>query len=419
MKIGMLSQWFDPETGPAALPGIYAREFVRQGHKVSVLTGFPNYPEGRLYPGYKMSATTVEGAAPLRITRVPLYPNHSRSVVGRAANYASFAASAALFGGSSLKGADAIWVYNSPITVAAPMLVHSRFGKVPVFLHVQDLWPDSLLDSGMMPQRSLSGALYGALAALVRLMETTSAVVGVISPSVRELILERHPQLDGDKIIYAPNPTNESLFRPSSVLREEFGIDRDAEAFNLMYAGAIGDLQGLDTVLGAMEILRDRPEIKITLVGDGISRRRLEEDTEKRGLTSVRFVGRVPQDEIPRLIAQSDAQLISLASSPFLEYTTPSKIPSLLASETPLIAQIGGDGARLLRQSGAALVTKPGDAEELAEAIRRLADQDTRVWDTMGRAGRDYYEAHFSVRQAAKTITNALEHAHGSISGDG
>lgn len=409
MKIGMLSQWYDPESGPAALPGIYAREFIKQGHEVSVLTGFPNYPDGRLYSGYSIRPRSHQGRVPLRVTRVALYPNHSRSAAGRLANYASFGLTATLLGGRALRGADAIWVYNSPVTVSAPLLVHSRMGRIPIFLHVQDLWPDSLIESGMLREGRTSRQIGSLVSALVRLTERSSAVIGVISKSVRRILLERNPIIDPWRVVYVPNPTNEELFRPVGEIRTEMGIvKRDGDGVEVMYAGAIGDVQGLDDLIDAAQILRSRSEIRFTLVGDGINRDRLEARVKKFQLTNVEFVGRVPQRDIPQLMARADIQLVSLASNPFLAHTTPSKIPSLLASEVPIVAQLVGDGAQLLRESGAALVVSPGEPEALAGAIGSLADAGASRRAEMGRAGRRFYESELSASSAARRITDAL-----------
>lgn len=409
MKIGMLSQWFDPETGPAALPGVYAREFVRQGHSVSVLTGFPNYPEGRLYPGYKIRPRARENTASLGVTRVALYPNHSASALGRVLNYTSFGVSAAAFGGKALRNADAIWAYNSPVTTSLPLLTHSKLGKTPIFLHVQDLWPDSLVESGMFDEGRITRQVVRAVERVVRLTERRSAVIGVISRSARELILRRNRHLDPTKVVYVPNPTNEEIFRPVNLIREEAGIGSDRDTVEVMYAGAIGEVQGLDALIDAADILHARRDIQFTLVGDGISRQRLERRTIELGLTNVRFMGRVPQQEIPLLLAQSDIQVVSLASRPFLAYTTPSKIPSLLASAVAIVAQIEGDGASLIRDSGAGLAVPPGCPEDLAAAIQKLVDAGSKSRENMGGAGRRYYEENLSSRSAALRIIDALE----------
>ncbi|TFC89945.1 glycosyltransferase family 4 protein [Cryobacterium sp. TMT3-29-2] len=408
MKIGVLSQWFDPEPGPAAIPGVFSREFTRAGHQVSVLTGFPNYPDGKIYPGYRqrVGRSTVEDGAAL--TRVPLYPNHTASAAGRILNYASFAASATVFAGSALRNVDAVWAYNSPVTISAPLLKHTRCGRVPYFLHVQDLWPDSLIESGMFPGGAVGSGAAALIRRIVRVTENRSAVVGVISPSVRELILQRNPGISPSKIVYVPNPTDESLFRPVSELRAQRIVGTELRVFTLMYVGAIGDVQGLETLLDAGRILKRRPEVRIVIVGDGIARERLERDAVNRGLTNVDFLGRVSKELVPQMMAGADAQFVSLAGSAFLRHTTPSKIASLLASEVPIIGQISGDGAELLASSGAALIIPPGDADGLAHLIEIMADLSPQARQTMAVNGRNFYDRNLSAKVAANNIVEAL-----------
>lgn len=408
MKIGLLSQWFDPEPGPASLPAVYGREFVSRGHEVTALTGFPNYPDGILYDGYRLRRRITERRDGMAVTRVALYPNHSSSAVGRAVNYASFALSAAASGRPALRDVDALWVYNSPATVALPMLAHSRWGRKPIFLHVQDLWPESLVHSGMLPSGRLGAVAVKAVEQLVGLAERRSAVIGVISRSVREVILSRNPDLDPARIVYAPNPTNEQLFRPVNEVRERLGIGVAKDFVEVMYAGSVGEVQGLDTLLDAAAMILNRPEIRITIVGDGISRERLERRAAAERLTNVRFVGRVPQDTIPELIARSDIQVVSLADSPFLANTTPSKISALLASAVPLVAQLAGDGARLIADSGAGNAVAPGDAAALGAAILNMADGGPEVWRDYGSRGRDYYLKNLSAASTASTIVGSL-----------
>lgn len=408
MKIGVLSQWFDPETGPAALPGVYSREFLSQGHEVRVLTGFPNYPEGRLYPGYSMRARLRESQGGVPITRVALYPNHSRSAVGRILNYASFGLSASILSGGALRGMDALWVYNSPITVSLPMLTHSRMGRTPIFLHVQDLWPDSLVESGMFPGGWLGDRAARLVGSIVRFTEKRSAVIGVISQSVRDVILERNPGLDPSRIVYVPNPANETLFFPVGEIRSPLRMHSNQDVVEFMYAGAIGEVQGFDTLLDAAALLADRSDLKFTLIGDGIARTRLEERVRVEKLTNVHFTGRIAQSEIPARMAAADVQMVCLGPNPFLRHTTPSKVPSLLASGVPILGQLEGDGASLLMESGAATVVRPGDANGLAEAVASFVGMGPTVREKMGAAGRRFYESHLSSRSAAEKIVHAL-----------
>lgn len=415
MKLGILSQWFDPEPGGAAIPGVYAREFVRAGHKVSVLTGFPNYPSGQIYPGYiqqARSVTTVDGYA---LTRVPLYPSHDGLPLARLANYVSFAAAATAFGRPALKDVEGIWVYNSPITVSLPLLLHSRWGRTPYFLQVQDLWPDSLIDSGMFPGGVIGNVTSTIVSAIVRLTENRAGIVGVSSPGARDLLLERNPRLDPERVVSAPNPTDERLFRPLDTLPPESVPKFPWHGnFTVMYVGAVGYVQGLESVLDAAVILRSHDHIKIVIVGDGIAKPGLEERATSQRLDNVTFVGRIEKALVPSYMATADVQLVSLAERKFLRYTTPSKIASLLASRVPIIGQLSGDGATLIEDSGAGLVASPGDAESLAAAILQMADMSAQDRQRMAVRGRAYYDSNLSAQVAANKIVEALR---GSLSG--
>lgn len=410
MKLGVLSQWYDPEPGPAALPGVYAREFSARGNDVHVLTGFPNYPDGKLYEGYKISRRRTEKRDGFDVDRVALYPQHSASAVGRILNYASFAASATLSGRHALRDIDALWVYNSPITVSLPLLTHTRMGKIPFFLHVQDLWPDSLVDSGMMPDGALGDSIAKLVKKVVHLTERKAAVIGVSSLSARRIILERNSSIDPSKIVYAPNPTNESLFRPVGEIRAALALDSvaDVETVNVMYAGAVGEVQGLDTLLDAAVLLRTHSRIKFTVVGDGISRERLERRAAHSDISNVKFLGRVPQHEIPGLVARAHVQIVSLADAPFLSYTTPSKIASLMAMGVPIVGHLRGDGARLIEDAKAGAVVAPGDAAALASVIGAMAEAGPSAWSEYGASARRYYETHLSVASTTDTILHSL-----------
>lgn len=412
MKLGILSQWFDPEPGPAAIPGVIAREFVRAGHEVSVLTGFPNYPTGKIYPEFKQSFRNTTDVGGVHVTRVPLHPSHDSSSLGRLVNYGSFAATATALGHRAMAGVDAMWVYNSPITVTLPLLTHSRWGRIPYFLQVQDLWPDSLIDSGMFPGGSVGKAAAAAISGVVRLSENRAGIIGVSSLSARELLLSRNPKLSEERVVFSPNPTDEVLFRPiGSLAPSEIPSVPWADKFTLMYVGAVGEVQGLDSLVDAATLLRDHENIHIAVVGDGIARDRLEARAVERGLSNITFVGRVEKQFVPGYIATASVQLVSLADRAFLNYTTPSKIASLLASEVPIIGQLPGDGARLIAEAGAGVLAEPEDGDSLAEAVVRMSKLSSTDIAGFGRSGRTYYLENISAEVVAKNVVMSLQNA--------
>lgn len=410
MKVGLLTQWFDPETGPAALPGVFAREMMRQGSEVSVLTGYPNYPQGRLYEGYRQRVRSTRSENGVKVTRVPLYASHDSSALGRAINYSSFAASAALLGARSLSSSDAVWVYNSPVTVALPLMTETALGRKPYFLHVQDLWPDSLMNSKMVPQGSLGDFISTRISSVVRAMEKRAAYIGVISPSVRNLIVDRNPDVDPSKILYVPNPTDEALFVPHATEAvERLGYPWQG-TFSVMYMGSVGEAQGLDTVLDAAKLFSPTDNVRIVIVGDGTAKRRLQERVTTERISSVVFHDRIPKTLVPSMMASASAQLVSLASDDFLRFTTPSKISSIMASGLPIIGQLAGDGAALIRDAGAGVTVPPGDAIALADAIKQLSLDQTAL-TSCGRSALTYYRANLSAQAATEKILTALSSA--------
>lgn len=414
MKVGMLTQWFDPETGPAALPGVFAREMIRQGNEVSVLTGFPNYPQGRLYAGYRQlpRSTRTEGGA--RVTRVPLYASHDSSGLGRAVNYSSFAVSAAILGARALSATDAVWVYNSPVSVALPLMTETGLGRKPYFLHVQDLWPDSLMNSGMVPQGSWGQLISRRISSVVRLMENRAAYIGVISPSVRSLILERNPDVDPSRIVYVPNPTDETIFLPKAEQGTESRAHPWQGSFSVMYMGAVGEAQGLDTVLEAAKLFAPSDNVRFIVVGDGTAKRRLQERVAAERISSVIFHDRIPKAQVPAMMASADAQLVSLADDDFLRFTTPSKISSIMASGLPIIGQLAGDGAALIRDAGAGVSVAPGDAAGLADSVLRLSRSNQQTLSSYGESGRAYYRSNLSAQVTTGKILTVLRSALGA-----
>ena len=150
VRVLLMTQWFDPE--PTFKGIVFARELVRQGFEVEVITGFPNYPGGKIYPGYKIRLVQKEQIEGVNVTRVPLYPSHDKSKIGRILNYVSFACSLMIYGLFSKK-ADVIYAYHPPLTVGIAASIVGFFRRVPVVNDIQDMWPDTLSSTGMISNK--------------------------------------------------------------------------------------------------------------------------------------------------------------------------------------------------------------------------------------------------------------------------
>jgi glycosyltransferase involved in cell wall biosynthesis len=391
MRILLLSQYHSPE--PAFKSRMLGAELVRMGHHVTALTGFPNYPGGSLYPGYRQRLWSRENMDGTRVLRIPLYPDHSKSSVRRALNYLSFAASASTLGPIVCGPADVMWVYHPPLTVGIPACVIAALRRIPFVYEVQDMWPETLKTVGMIH----SSHILKGLAGMARLIYRRAAAITVHSPGFkRNLIAKGVPE---GKIHIIPNWADEEIYRVlprEESLAIEHGL---SHKFNVMYLGNLGAAQALDNVLEAAERLRGLPEIQFVFVGSGVDENRLRIRVNDKGLPNVRFIRRQPESQVPRFLALADVVLVHLKKDPLFEITIPSKTIAYLACGRPVLASVSGDAAEVVQNSGAGLVCNPEDPDALAQTVRRFWQMPSQQLHVMGNAGRCAF-----INQYARTV---------------
>lgn len=407
MRVGLLTQWFDPEPGPAALPGVLARGLRDRGHDVTVVTGFPNYPTGRLAPGYRMRPVLDERRDGVRVRRVALYPSHDGSTARRLLTYASFGLSATLGGVGALRGLDAVWVNASPITVGWPMWA-ARYGlRVPAVAHVLDLWPDTVFAGGFGTHPAVARPARAAMDAWCKAIYRSAASVAYISPGVGGVLRERG--VPASKLHYVPMWADEDVFFPSNAdLRAELGIADDAVV--LLYAGTLGHAQGLDALVDACARVDD-PRLVCLVAGSGVAEQALRERARSAGAGAVRFLGRVAPERMTALMATADAAYIGLSTHPLSDVTMPSKTQATLAAGKAVVAAAGGDVARVVAESGAGLLAEPGDAGSIADAIARAAALGRAGLADLGARARRYYEVTFSIERGVSAVEELLTRA--------
>ena len=400
MRILYLTQWFEPE--PNIVKGLrFVRALQAAGHEVTVVTGFPNYPTGRIYPGYRLRPIAHETLEGVRVTRLPLYPSHDSSSLHRSLNYLSFFLSALAYCLFRRRRFDLAYVYHPPITVGLAAALAGAVRRLPFVLDVQDLWPDTLAATGMRGAGRLSG-LVGALCAFVH---RAAAAIVVQSDGMRRTLIARGaPEA---KVVTVLNwADTEPWLKPEP---EPLSQGR----FVVVYGGNLGRAQGLATVIEAAARLRNRrPDILIRLYGDGVEAAALKAQARSLGLGNLEFHPHIGKAAIEQVFARADALLMHLADDPLFAITIPSKTQAYLAMGRPIVAGVAGEAARLLEDSGAALVAPPGDAEALATAIRTLADMPREMRRRMGQSGRDYYARNLSFRQGMDRTLAVLSGTH-------
>ena len=404
MRILLLSQYFDPEPLPRGL--VFARELVKQGHQVEVLTGFPNYPGGKIYPGYRVRFIQREMIEGIRITRVPLFPSHDSGALHRIFNYLSFALVAAIMGPWVVRKPDVIFAYHSNATIGLPGWVISMVLRAPFVLDIQDLWPDSITASGMLPAKLQ--CLVPMLAAWCRFMYRRAAKIAVLSPGFKQTLMTRG--VPEAKVQVIPNWCDEVQIRPGSLAPEEESLL--AGRFNVVMAGNMGTVQGLDVVLDAALMLADlEPQVQFVLVGGGVDRSHLEARTASLGLKNVLFLPRRPVEEIGALLHRADALLVHLKDDPLFAITIPSRIQAYLAVGHPILCGVRGNASELVQQAGAGLCFEPDNPSALAEAVTALGHLPAEARMGMGEQGRQFYRDKLSVPVGTAAFTKLFEQA--------
>jgi glycosyltransferase involved in cell wall biosynthesis len=385
LNILVVTQYFDPE--PFRIGDLVAG-LRERGHSVTVLTGQPNYPEGRFYPGYGWGGPWSEERLGARIVRVPLISRGPTKNWRLVLNYASFALSASLLGPLRCSGPyDLVFVFEpSPVTVGVPGLVLGALRRAPVMLWIQDLWPETLAAMG---QRGAGARAAGLLAHWIhRRCDRVLVQSRAFAPRLES------SGVSPGRIRYLPNWA-EDLYR-QPMLAEIPAALRGLDGFKLMFAGNLGSAQSLDTLLGAAERLRARSDILWLIVGDGQERARIASEIERRRLdATVKLLGRHPAAAMPAFFASADVLLVTLRADPVFALTIPSKIQSYLAAARPIIGALNGEGARIIEESGAGIVVPAGNAEALAAAAVRMAGLPVEQRVAMGRSGNAYFHCHF------------------------
>ncbi|MBN1394326.1 MAG: glycosyltransferase family 4 protein [Pirellulales bacterium] len=404
MRVLMLSQFFDPEPNFKGLP--FARELVRRGHEVEVLTGYPNYPGGKIYPGYRVRPWQREVIDGIRVNRAPLYPSHDKSAPRRIANYAGFALSASLLGPFLVRRPDVVYAYHPPATVGLPAMVFRALRGCPVVYDIQDLWPDTVAASGMMSK----GLLFSLLDRWCRFTYSRMDRIVVLSPGFRETLIQRG--VPGGKIDVIYNWADEAALNTSvenDDLARRLGV---AGCFNVVFAGTMGLAQSLDAVLEAARICAASfPDVRFIFVGGGVDKSRLEERAAETRLPNVLFVPRQPMSAVGAYLSLADALLVHLKDDPLFRITIPCKTQAYMAFGKPVVMAVGGDASDLVNRSGGGVTCPPEKPEALVAAVKRLHEIGPSGRKAMGKRGKSFYEKHLSLTVGAEKFERVFQAA--------
>lgn len=379
-----------------------ATALLDRGHRVTVVTGTPNYPAHRMFASYRQAPRdfAIFGQS-IPVVRFPMI-SIGNSKIGLIANYLSLPLSILLLAPFKLRRQrfDVVLCFQpSPFTSALSALFLARVKRAPLILWVLDCWPETLEALGLIKNPRvvrMAGALVGAV------YRRCAAVLGQ-SKSFGDSI-RKWSRVDNFR--HFPNWV-EDIYLESPVVRE--GVSCKSDLFTIVFAGNIGEAQDFQTLLEAIEWLRDMP-IRWIIVGSGRMANWLKDEVMARQLSDrVTLTGRRPSSEMPALFAHADALLVSLASQPIFAMTIPGKVQSYMAAGRPILGALDGEGKRLIEEAGCGITAPAGDASALAAAVCRMLGLSKKERDAMGRRGQSYASLHFNRDRLIDSLEQWME----------
>jgi hypothetical protein len=401
MRILFLTDNFPPEiNAPATRTFEHTRRWVRAGAKVTVVTTQPNFPAGKLFPGYRNRLFQREWIDGIEVIRVWTYITANEGFARRTLDYLSFMVTgflASLF----LPRPNVIVATSPQFFTACAAYVLSLFKRRPYVFELRDLWPDSILAVGAMQESASTRALkrleYFLYRKAARIVSVTNSFRHVLSgngvPADKIAVVRNGADLAG----FTPGPKPDELV-------EKYALKGK---FVAAYIGTIGMAHGLGTVLEAAERMRAAQDVIFVLVGNGADRAALQQQARERGLDNVIFAGAVGKEEVVKYLRLADAALVLLRDRLVFRHVLPSKMFEAMATERPIVLGVLGESAELLEAAGAGIVIQPESAEALVRAIERLA-ADPQAAKEMGRKGRRLVEAEFDRDKLAAQMLEEL-----------
>lgn len=395
-RILVISQYFYPEMFRI---NDMCLEWVKRGYKVTVVTGIPNYPQGKIFPGYSLTKRRHEIWKEIEIIRIPLIPR-GKSSIGMIMNYISFMLSGILAGKIKKVKADLVFSFEvSPMTQVLTGISFAKKLRVPHFLYVQDLWPENVITvTGIT-----NPAIIKPIDKMVDYIYKNSDEIFATSQSFVDAICNRKVAVDRRKVHYWPQYA-EDFYRPAE-RKTVLEIPND-DSFKIIFTGNIGKAQGLQILPETADLLRDK-KVKFVIVGDGRYLEDFKKEIDVRGVNDkFIMISRQPAKRIPELLRACDAAFLSFQDAKLWEMTIPAKLQSYMACGMPIIASAQGETKRIIDEAHCGICSLIGNAMELCNAIERIMESDL---EEMGIKGREYFEKNFDKQMLMDKMDSYFE----------
>lgn len=397
MKLLVISQYYYPEQFRI---NDICKEWTKRGYEVTVLTGIPNYPEGKFYKGYNFFKKRKEIVDGIEVIRIPIIPRGKNSIM-LLLNYLSFVISGFFFAKFTKKKFDKVFTYEvSPITQALPGIWYAKRKKIQSILYVMDLWPESIeLATGKRNDK-----LFGIIDKLVNYIYINTDKILTSSESFKADIIQKGQSKE--KVEFWPQ------------YAEEFYLDKenkvldinDKNRFKIIFTGNIGYAQGLDILINTAKILKEKNEnIVFYLVGNGRAKEELKKKVKENKIEGIiKFIDKKPAKEIPNYINACDATFISLKSNYISEKILPAKLQSYLASGKPIIGCAKGEIESVINLANAGICCNEENEEVLAQKIIELKNKTEEELYEYGINARRYYEENYEKNYLLNRMDNIL-----------
>lgn len=393
MKILVVTQYFYPETFRV---NTLVTELVNRGHDVTVLTGYPQYPQGKIYDGYGFNKPYDKVWNGARIERIKMRPR-GKTPLGLLLNCYTFVREGAKWVKRCTERYDAIYVFEvSPVTVGLPAVAYKKKFGTPIYFNVQDLWPENVEIVLGIHNR----LIIGAINKIVDKIYSASDKILCSSSSFVENIAQRG--VPRDKLVFWPQFCTEPQLLDAT--KPDCYSD---ECFNIVFTGNIGEAQGLDLLVETANKLKDT-NVRWFIVGDGRARERLEQKVSEKNLGEiVTFVGKLSEEEANRYIHFADCAYLSFKKNKLFDMTLPAKLQSYMACATPILAAAGGESARIINEAQCGFACEQ-DANILANMVRNDVMQSNKL-DSMRINAKHYFDDHFAMNLVVDQLENMMK----------
>lgn len=404
MKILLVTQYFYPENFKG---NDIAFEMQKKGHQVTVLTGIPNYPEGKFYKGYGFLKKRRENINGVKVIRTFLFPRGNSTTIPLMLNYFSwsFFASIYAFYLSVFNKYDKIIVQQlSPVLMGIPAIVVKKIQKTPVFFWVLDLWPESLQSAGGIKNKKILGFFEW----IVKFLYKNSDKILISSKGFKKSIVGKGDF--EDKIIYFPNWAENSITDFKQVQNLEINLPPFPSGFNILFAGNIGVAQDLENAIKAMEIVvKTNSKINFLLLGDGRDRERLKKLVlEKKLEDNIYFYGKYPIETMSYFFNKADCLYVSLKDEPIFSLSLPAKVQAYMSVGKPILSMMNGEGYEIIKEANCGFAVHAEDYEDLASKILEIEKLSTSEREVLGNNGKHFYQENFILENCINNLEKII-----------